>query len=106
MNYRYMRILVFFDLPTLTTANKRDYAQFRKYLIKNGFIMIQESVYTKLALNQTVSDAVVYNVRKNRPPDGLVQVLTLTEKQFQKMETITGEFKSNIIDSDKRLIIL
>ena len=57
-----MRILVFFDLPTLTAANKKDYTQFRKYLIKNGFIMIQESVYTKLALNQTVSDAVVVGV--------------------------------------------
>jgi len=106
MNYRYMRILVFFDLPTLTAANKRDYVNFRKYLIKNGFIMLQESVYTKLALNQTISEAVVSNVRKNKPPDGLVQLLTLTEKQFQKMETITGEFKSNIIDNDKRLVIL
>lgn len=101
-----MRILVFFDLPTLTAANKRDYVNFRKYLIKNGFIMLQESVYTKLALNQTISEAVVSNVRKNKPPDGLVQLLTLTEKQFQKMETITGEFKSNIIDNDKRLVIL
>lgn len=68
--------------------------------------MLQESVYTKLALNQTISEAVVSNVRKNKPPDGLVQLLTLTEKQFQKMETITGEFKSNIIDNDKRLVIL
>ena len=106
MNYRNMRILVFFDLPTLTAANKRDYVNFRKYLIKNGFIILKESVYTKLALNQTISEAVVSNVRKNKPPDGLVQLLTLTEKQFQKMETITGEFKSNIIDNDTRLVIL
>lgn len=101
-----MRVMVFFDLPTLTSANRREYVQFRKYLIKNGFIMLQESVYCKLALNATVSEAVVQGIRKNRPPEGLVQILTLTEKQFSKMEMITGEYKSEVLQSDKRLVIL
>lgn len=106
MSYRYMRVLVFFDLPTLTTENRRAYAQFRKFLIKNGFLMLQESVYCKLALNQTVLEAIVNNIKKNKPPEGLVQILTLTEKQFSKMEMITGEYKSKVIDTDSRLIIL
>lgn len=97
---------MFFDLPTLTSANRREYVQFRKYLIKSGFIMLQESVYCKLALNATVSEAVVQGIRKNRPPEGLVQILTLTEKQFSKMELITGEYKSEVLQSDKRLVIL
>ena len=41
-----------------------------------------------------------------RQPDGLVQVLNVTEKQFEKMEFITGSFKSDIVDSDERLVIL
>lgn len=106
MNYRYMRVMVFFDLPTLTAANRKAYAQFRKYLVKNGFLMLQESVYCKLALNATVSEAVIQGVRKNKPEEGLVQILTLTEKQFSKMETIVGEYKSEILQSDKRLVIL
>ena len=101
-----MRVMVFFDLPTLTAGNRRDYIKFRKYLIKNGFIMMQESVYCKLALNATVSEAVIQGIRKNKPSDGLVQVLTLTEKQFSKMEVITGEYKSEVLQSDKRLVIL
>lgn len=101
-----MRILIFFDLPTITAADRRAYAGFRKYLIKNGFIMLQESVYSKLALNSTVCDAVVQSVRKNAPNDGLVQILTLTEKQFSRMEMITGEYKSEVLQSDRRLIIL
>ncbi len=101
-----MRVMVFFDLPTLTTGNRREYTKFRKYLIKNGFIMMQESVYCKLALNATVSEAVIQGIRKNKPSDGLVQVLTLTEKQFSKMEVITGEYKSEVLQSDKRLVIL
>ncbi len=106
MSYRYMRILVFFDLPTLTAGNRREYVKFRKYLIKNGFIMLQESVYCKLALNSTVSEAVTQGIRKNKPPEGLVQVLILTEKQFSKMELITGEYKSEVLQNDKRLVIL
>ena len=97
---------MFFDLPTLTVANRRDYTQFRKYLIKSGFLMLQEYVYCKLALNATVMEAVTQGIRKNRPPEGLVQILTLTEKQFAKMEMITGEYKSEVLQSDKRLVIL
>ena len=68
--------------------------------------MIQESVYCKMVINQTAANTVINNIRSNRPPDGLVQVLSVTEKQFEKMEFITGSFESDVIDSDKRLIVL
>ena len=106
MSYRYMRIILFFDLPTESLENKREYRKFRKFLIKNGFLMLQESVYCKLALNQTVAKAVVNSVKSNKPKDGLVQLIVITEKQFSKMEYICGENKSNIIDSDSKLVIL
>lgn len=101
-----MRIFVFFDLPVITPENRRNYSKFRKYLVNNGFIMLQESVYCRMALNQSAATAMVENVRKNKPPEGLVQVLSVTEKQFSKMEYITGEFKSDVIDSDERLVVL
>ena len=101
-----MRIILFFDLPTESLENKREYRKFRKFLIKKGFLMLQESVYCKLALNQTVAKAVVNSVKSNKPKDGLVQLIVITEKQFSKMEYICGENKSNIIDSDSKLVIL
>ena len=101
-----MRVVVFFDLPTLTAENRRNYAQFRKYLIKSGFVMMQESVYSKLALNATVSETILQAIEKNKPPEGIVQVLTLTEKQFSKMKIIVGETKTDVLDSDERLVIL
>lgn len=106
MSYRYMRIILFFDLPTESLENKREYRRFRKFLIKKEFLMLQESVYCKLALNQTVAKAVVSAVKSNKPKDGLVQLIVVTEKQFSKMEYICGENKSNIIDSDSKLVIL
>lgn len=101
-----MRVIVLFDLPITTSENIRQYAKFRKFLLKSGFIMMQESVYCKLALNATVAEAVVENLKKNKPEAGLVQVLTMTEKQFQKIEFIVGTSKSNVLDSDERLIVL
>ena len=101
-----MRVILFFDLPTETLEDKREYRNFRKFLIKKGFLMMQESVYCKLALNQTVASAVVSAVKNNKPKDGLVQLLVVTEKQFAKMEYICGERTSSIIDSDDKLVVL
>ena len=105
MNYRYMRVIVFFDLPIETAEDKREYRNFRKFLIKKGFLMMQESVYCKLALNTTVDDSIVQAVKSNKPK-GLVQLLVITEKQFNKMEFIVGSAQNTVIDSDDRLVIL
>lgn len=106
MSYRYMRIIVFFDLPVLTEKNRKEYRDFRKFLIKSGFLMLQESVYCKLAQNGTVADAIQENVRKNKPNSGLVQLLRVTEKQYAKMDYIVGEGKSKVLDTDERLVII
>ena len=69
-------------------------------------MMLQESVYCKLALNGTVARGIIDNVHKNSPNEGLIQLLTVTEKQYAKMEMIVGTLKSEILDSDGRLVIL
>ena len=101
-----MRVLVFFDLPTETNEDKKAYRAFRRFLMKNGFMMMQESVYCRLLLNQTAEEAVRELIRKNKPTKGIVQMLAVTEKQFSKIEYVTGELKSEIIDSDERVIVL
>lgn len=106
MSYRFMRILIMFDLPVTTASDRQEYTKFRKYLIKSGFLMMQESIYCKMAPNSTLADAVINNVRKNKPEKGLVQVLKITEKQYAKMEFIVGEGKSEVLSSDERLVIL
>ena len=101
-----MRVIVFFDLPTDTGADRKQYRQFRKFLIKKGFIMMQESVYCKLALNTTVADSIVQAVKANKPETGLVQLLVITEKQFSRIEFIVGKSQNKILDSDERIVIL
>ena len=69
-------------------------------------MMLQESVYCKLALNGTVAKGIIESVHKNSPAEGLIQLLTVTEKQYAKMDLIIGEVKSEVLDSDERLVIL
>ncbi|MCQ2082619.1 MAG: CRISPR-associated endonuclease Cas2 [Lachnospiraceae bacterium] len=106
MSYRYMRVVVLFDLPVVSAKNRRDYAAFRKFLIKSGFLMMQESVYCKIAQNITMADSIVDNIRKNKPEEGLIQVIKLTEKQFTKIEYILGSDKSEVLNSDERLVVI
>lgn len=106
MSYRFMRMMLFFDLPMETPQQRRDYANFRKYLLKNGFMMIQKSVYCKIALNQAVIDAIQNGLQKNKPAKGLIQTLIVTEKQYSKMKFIIGDYQGDIINSDERFIEL
>lgn len=104
--YRFMRMLVFFDLPVQTSKDRKEYRRFRKYLLSSGFLMMQESVYVKLALNYSIISRMKSNLEKNKPKKGLVQALVITEKQYAKMETIVGKVESDTVDSDSRLLIL
>ena len=101
-----MRILLFFDLPTDTLKDRKIYSKFRKLLINEGFIMMQESVYTKLALNNSVVNSVKDKIYKNKPPKGIVQMLAITEKQFNSIEYIVRKKDSNVLDNTERMIII
>lgn len=68
--------------------------------------MLQESVYCKLALNQSVVESVTKAVKMNSPSEGLVQMIVVTEKQYSRMEYVIGENTSTVVDSDERLVVL
>jgi len=101
-----MRVIVFFDLPVETKKQRRDYTRFRKYLIKEGFFMMQQSVYTKLVMNLSAAELLKSRVRSELPPKGLIQLLVVTEKQFSNIENLVGEVHTLSENSTDRLIIL
>lgn len=104
---RYMRLIVFFDLPVETAAQRKQYRLFRKFLIKEGYLMLQESVYAKLVTNDAATSGAIMRLRQNRPTSGLVQVLKVTEKQFSTMVDITGKRDSyDEIDTMEEFLIL
>lgn len=104
--FRFMRMIVFFDLPVLTAEDRRNYRYFRKTLIKNGFIMMQESVYCRMLTSPSMESSCKKLLHDNKPPKGMVQSLCVTEKQFVKMDYVVGEYRSDIIDTEESLVIL
>ena len=101
-----MRVVVFLDLPTETAEERRDYRRFRAALLKNGFFMMQESVYSKIILNNTAANVIKETVRKLKTGKGLIQMLTVTERQFENMEFVLGKKQSTVVDTAERLVVL
>ena len=101
-----MRMILFFDLATVTDANKRTYRKFHNYLLSEGFIMMQYSVYMKLTLNATSFKQELNNLKKNKPPEGNIMVLSVTEKQFSDIEFILGEFETDVINTTDRIVVI
>lgn len=101
-----MRTIVFFDLPNVYAKDRRNYNNFRKFLINEGFIMMQESVYSKLTLNSVQSNYLEERIRKNSPSKGIIQMLTITEKQYANIEYVIGKGETKIVNSEDKLIIL
>lgn len=101
-----MRVLLFFDLPVETETDRRNYRVFRKKLIQDGFIMLQNSVYAKMALNPSAAQMVRDRVDKFKPPAGIIQILIVTENQFASMEYLLGESQTSVVNSTDRLVCL
>ena len=88
-----MRLLVFFDLPTITRDDKRAYTLFRRFLLKDGYDMIQWSVYGRVVNGYDNMETHVQRLNANLPPDGSVRCLQISEKEFTRMKVLVGRPK-------------
>ena len=88
---RFMRVLVFFDLPVTSALERKRATQFRNYLIKDGFYMIQFSLYGRLC--NTLENAELHQnrVAVQVPPAGSVRSMIVTEKQYSSMKILCGK---------------
>ena len=85
-----MRMLVFFDLPVVTKSERRAYAQFRRFLLNDGYDMIQFSVYGRILNGNDAGDKHMKRLVTNLPQEGSIRVLTVTEKQYASMKLLVG----------------
>ncbi|WHL24452.1 CRISPR-associated endonuclease Cas2 [Streptococcus iniae] len=106
MSYRYMRMILMFDMPTDTSEERKAYRKFRTFLLSEGFIMHQFSVYSKLLLNNSANTAMIDWLQENNPKSGNITLLTVTEKQFARMIYLNGNRDTCIANSDDRIVFL
>ena len=101
--YRTLWVIVMFDLPTDTKADRRSYALFRKSLIQDGFSMLQFSVY----IRHCASDENAYvhsgRVRNALPPKGEVRIINITDKQFERMQVFYGKKRKKTEEAPKQI---
>lgn len=101
-----MRLMVMFDLPEETATQKKNYRLFRKALVNEGFLMMQYSIYVRICMNQQSVNALERKIKSFIPQDGIVQTLTLTEKQYNAMHFLSGKRNEDIRNNSKRTILL
>ena len=88
--HKFMRILVFFDLPVKTKPQRRKATQFRNFLIKDGYYMVQFSVYARVCNGNDMVELHKKGLKANVPDDGSIRVLVITEKQYENVEILLG----------------
>jgi len=103
---RFMRLIVFFDLPTKTKEDKRAYVVFRRFLINDGYDMLQWSVYGRIVNGLDAERKHLNRLGANLPPTGSVRCLTVTEKQFAAMRLLVGKPKihEKRVNTDQMLL--
>lgn len=92
-SYRSMWIVAMFDLPTDTREARRNYTHFRKFLLVDGFSQIQYSVYGRHCVSEEAAVVHYRRVERNLPPDGEVRLLSVTDRQFEKMKIFWGKIR-------------
>jgi len=88
---RFMRLIVFFDLPVTTRARKRAYTLFRRFLLDDGYDMVQWSVYGRMVNGGDDAAKHIKRLGSNLPVEGSIRCLQISEKQFASMLILLGE---------------
>lgn len=89
--YRIMWIFVYYDLPTDTKKDRKYASAFRMDLLRDGFTMLQYSIYTRHCPSRENSEVHIKRVKSFLPPKGEVILFTLTDRQFGMMEFFRGK---------------
>jgi CRISPR-associated protein Cas2 len=85
--YRAVWLMVLYDLPVIKAEDRKQYAKFHKNLLKDGFVMMQYSIYLRHCASFENSETHISRVQNFLPPKGKVSMLTITEKQLDRMVT-------------------
>lgn len=100
-----MWLMVMFDLPTITKEEKREYTRFRKYLLGEGFIQLQYSVYARYCSSRENSQKYYRYIKEIVPRGGYVRLLMITDKQFGDMVSLYGKRVEDIVEKPDQLLL-
>lgn len=100
-----MWLFAMFDLPVDKPEFRKEYAKFRKVLIRQGFTMLQYSVYGHYVSSEDSDEALRRQVQAALPSHGQVRLLSVTDRQFEKMEIYFGKKRKKVEDPPMQLAL-
>lgn len=103
---RYMRLILFFDLPVKTKTERRIANRFRRDLINDGYMMLQLSVYSRICKGEQTVEKHKKRLKTFIPEHGNVRILSVTEKQYASMEILIGSPKKEEKIGCEQLLLL
>ncbi len=92
--HKFMRIIVFFDLPVKTKTERREATRFRKFLLTDGYHMLQYSVYARVCNGTDAVEKHRARIKQNLPDNGAIRMMVITEKQFESIDILLGNLTS------------
>lgn len=98
--------MVFFDLPTITKAHRRDASKFRIFLKKDGYMMLQLSVYARICRAEDAVEKHIARVTKNLPKEGSIRALQVTDRQYARMRLMLGKMEKSEQKASEQMILL
>ena len=100
-----MWMIVLFDLPVITPEERKKASKFRKALLDHGFHMSQYSVYYRLLSGKEALDGYVKDIQAQLPPQGKVDILTITDKQYESIISFSGKTKEKNKQNPTQLLL-
>ncbi len=103
--YRSVWLLVLFDLPVTTREARKEYARFRKVLLREGFTMLQFSVYARFLASEAAAEPYKRRLETELPDNGEVRLLSITDRQFGKMVIFFGKRRREVEKKPRQLLL-
>ncbi|MDP9196634.1 MAG: CRISPR-associated endonuclease Cas2 [Pseudomonadota bacterium] len=102
---RFMWLFVFFDLPVTAGPERRTATRFRNFLLRDGYMMIQFSVYARICNGQDRVDKHLRRLQAAIPEKGSIRAMQVTDKQYERMQILVGNRRKNEKTKAEQLIL-
>jgi CRISPR-associated protein Cas2 len=103
--YELMWMMVLFDLPVVEKKERKEAADFRNFLLNNGFSMVQYSIYMKVLSGLDACPKYYSLIEKNLPKNGKIDIITITDRQYENIKSYNGRAKNPTKKSPQQLLL-
>ena len=100
-----MWLLTMFDLPVDKPEKRIEYARFRNALKRLGFIRLQYSVYARYYASEEATEIHRKKIATLLPPEGEVRLVSITDRQFGKMQVFSGKNLKKTEEPPEQLLL-